>query len=71
MADGFKGRRKLACGELVHPLTVIDDHSRFAICIWACVDEKTTTVRDRLTGAFRRHGLPAAIYVDNGSPWGA
>jgi len=67
----FKGRGKLACGEFVHPLTVIDDHSRFAIGLSACVDQKTMTVRDRLTGAFRRYGLPAAIYVDNGSPWGA
>lgn len=28
-------------------------------------------MRDGLTGALRRYGLPAAIYVDNGSPWGA
>lgn len=67
----FKGRETLACGSWVHPLTIIDDHSRYAVCLSACLDQKTQTVRERLIAAFRHCGLPRAIYVDNGSPWGA
>jgi transposase InsO family protein len=61
--DGGKGGR-------CHPLTAIDDHSRFAVCLAACPDEQGKTVKTRLVAAFRRHGLPDAIFVDNGNPWG-
>ncbi len=67
----FKGRTRLACGTWCHPLTVIDDHSRFAVALDACTDETTQTVRSHLQRAFTRHGLPLAIYVDNGTPWGS
>jgi transposase InsO family protein len=66
----FKGRVQLACGSWCHTLTVIDDHSRFAIALAACANERTGTVQQHLEAAFRRHGLPAAIYCDNGAPWG-
>lgn len=66
----FKGRMPLACGDWCHPLTVIDDHSRFAIAIEACADETMQTVRGRLEPVLRRYGLPMAIYTDNGNPWG-
>ena len=54
-----------------HPLTVLDDHSRFSLVLKACADEREQTVRAGLTEAFRRYGLPAAMLMDNGSPWGA
>lgn len=66
----FKGRLKLSCGRWCHTLTVIDDHSRFAVALEACGDERADTVQARLEKAFRHNGLPRAIYVDNGSPWG-
>ena len=66
----FKGRVRLSCGAWLHPLTVIDDHSRFAVGLAACANQQTQTVQARLETAFRHHGLPDAIYVDNGSPWG-
>ena len=66
----FKGRVRLGCGQWLHPLTVIDDHSRFAVGLAACADQQTQTVQTRLEVTFRHHGLPEAIYVDNGSPWG-
>jgi len=53
-----------------HPLTVLDDHSRFALCLEACADERADTVQERLTAAFRRYGLPWRILADNGAPWG-
>lgn len=67
----FKSRVRLNSGAWLHPLTVIDDHSRFAIGLAACADQQTQTVRARLERAFRHHGLPEAIYVDHGSPWGS
>ncbi len=66
----FKGRVRLGCGAWLHPLTIIDDHSRFAVELAACTDQQTQTVQIRLEATFRHHGLPEAIYVDNGSPWG-
>lgn len=65
----FKGHFAHATGRC-HPLTVLDDHSRFSICLAACDDERTETVREQITARFRRYGLPERINVDNGSPWG-
>jgi len=67
----FKGHFPLFNGARCHPLTVLDDHSRFSLVLKACADERDHTVRSVLTEAFRRYGLPAAMLMDNGSPWGA
>jgi transposase InsO family protein len=53
-----------------HPLTVLDDHSRYSIGIEACDNERCDTVQARLTHLFRNHGLPGQILCDNGPPWG-
>ena len=66
----FKGWVRLGDGERCHPLTVIDDHSRFALCLAACANQQGSTVRSALERTFRRYGLPDAFFVDNGSPWG-
>jgi transposase InsO family protein len=67
----FKGHVPLGTdGARCHPLTVLDDHSRFALGLEACADETATTVQTRLTGIFRRYGLPEALLMDNGAPWG-
>ena len=65
----FKGHFALEAGRC-HPLTVLDDHSRYALEIGACGDERTETVQGRLERVFRRYGLPRRILTDNGSPWG-
>lgn len=67
----FKGRVRLGNGALTHPLTIVDDHSRYAICLAACADQKTLTVQDHLEDCFAHYGLPDAFLVDNGSPWGS
>jgi transposase InsO family protein len=66
----FKGHFEAAEGRC-HPLTVLDDHSRYALCLQACPDEKGITVRQYLILVFRRYGVPEKILVDNGSPWGS
>jgi transposase InsO family protein len=66
----FKGPFALASGQC-HPLTILDDHSRFALGLVACGNERTETVQTALTGVFRRYGLPVALITDNGPPWGS
>jgi putative transposase len=66
----FKGWVRLSDGRRCHPLTLIDDHSRYCPGLEACADEQGATVRACLEGIFRRHGLPEALFVDNGPPWG-
>jgi transposase InsO family protein len=67
----FKGRFLLRDGQhWCHPLTVVDDHSRYAICLQACDNEKGSTVQHELSRVFRRYGMPEAFLVDNGPPWG-
>src|SRR6185369_2315689 len=65
----FKGHFATRQGRC-HPLTVLDDHSRFSITLKACADEKTGTVQSALINSFRRYGLPRRMTMDNGSPWG-
>ena len=66
----FKGHFALDDGRRCHPLTVLDDHSRYALGLRACGDERTDTVRSELTAIFRVYGLPRTILADNGPPWG-
>jgi transposase InsO family protein len=66
----FKGWIRLGNGVRCHPLTVLDDHSRYSIGLEACDDEQGSTVRARLEKIFRHYGLPDAFFVDNGTPWG-
>jgi transposase InsO family protein len=66
----FKGHIALRSGRC-HPLTVLDDHSRYSIALRACSDERCSTVQRELTRVFRRYGLPEQMLMDNGSPWSA
>lgn len=67
----FKGHFRLGNQERCHPLTVLDDHSRFSLCLQACRNEQTATVQAQLEATFRRYGLPERMLMDNGSPWGS
>ena len=64
----FKGHIAMGASRL-HPLTLIDDHSRYLVGLYACERETTVTVQRHLTHAFRRYGLPWRILCDHGSPW--
>src|SRR3990167_2304566 len=52
-----------------YPLTVLDDHSRYAICLKACTRMDEQAVRGSLEEAFHLYGLPEAMTMDNGTPW--
>jgi len=66
----FKGWVALGDGGRCHPLTILDDHSRYDLGLEACGNEQGGTVQARLERIFRRYGLPEAFFVDNGGPWG-
>lgn len=52
------------------PLTVLDDHARYLLGLKACQNQQRETVQAQLTGIFRQYGLPEALLMDNGVPWG-
>lgn len=66
----FKGWFTLPTGRC-HPLTVLDDHSRFNLLLRACANEQSGTVQTAMTDVFRRYGLPARMSMDNGALWGS
>jgi transposase InsO family protein len=65
----FKGEFPLRRGRC-YPLTILDDHSRFAVGLQACARNTKNITQNALIQVFRRYGLPASITCDNGSPWG-
>ena len=66
----FKGYIPLSRGGQCHPLTALDDHSRFNVILASCGNERRETVQEQLTRAFERYGLPERMLMDNGAPWG-
>jgi len=52
-----------------HPLSILDDHSRFAVGLYALPYERAEEVRPYLIDTFERYGLPQAILVDHGTLW--
>src|SRR6185295_16534110 len=49
----FKGHYPLGNNERCHPLTILDDHSRYSLCLQACRNQQTLPVKEHLTAAFR------------------
>lgn len=66
----FKGHFELTNKQRCHPLTLLDDHSRFSLAIISCANEQKNTVIQALTEVFRAYGLPKRMTMDNGAPWG-
>jgi len=65
----FKGHFPMLQGRC-HPLTVLDDHSRYSLTVSACGNEQERTARARLVSVFRLYGPPFSMLMDNGPPWG-
>ena len=51
------------------PLTMLDDHSRFALGVFALRDHRLERVQDCFIGVFERYGLPRQLLLDHGTPW--
>lgn len=65
----FKGHVPLGNGR-THPLTILDDHSRYNLALRSCRTQREDELRPHLVDVFRRYGMPVGISVDNGPPWG-
>jgi transposase InsO family protein len=65
----FKGPFRYAQGRC-HPLTVVDDHSRYALGVTALAGESSEVTRPAVIEIFRRYGIPQTMLLDNGSCWG-
>jgi len=66
----FMGPRPLRTGRVI-PLTLLDDHSRYALGLEAVPAQTRATVQAVLAACFERYGLPSEILTDNGPPWGS
>lgn len=66
----FKGPFPIGNGARCHPLTIVDDHSRFALGVQALPGESGELTRPALIPILRRYGLPDTMLLDNGSCWG-
>jgi len=49
----------------IHPLTVLDDHSRYLLALTPCLDLTMPTAFGVLWQAFGEYGLPESILCDN------
>lgn len=63
-----KGRYPLEDGEC-HPLSVLDDHSRYAVGLYALPGLRGEKAYTCLVETFRCYGLPQAMLMDRGSMW--
>lgn len=66
-----KGAYPLGAGGRCHPLSILDDHSRYAIGLFALPALSTVLVQPALIACFRRYGVPRAMLMDHGTPWWA
>ena len=64
-----KGAYPLAAGGWCHPLSVLDDHSRFAVGLAALPTLQTRVVQPALVRIFEHYGVPTAMLMDHGTPW--
>ncbi len=67
----FKGWFRTLDGRRVDPLTVRDLFSRFGLLAQMLSGQKFRTTQKAFVGLFKRHGQPAAMRMDNGSPFGS
>ena len=51
------------------PLSVLDDHSRYAITLAETGSTRAEGVQERLQEAFQRCGMPEGMLMDHGVPW--
>lgn len=64
-----KGAYPLRPSGRCHPLSIVDDHSRYAVGLAALPALDTQAVQAVLTTCFERYGVPAAMLMDHGAPW--
>jgi len=66
----FKGPMRMSHGGRIEPLTVFDLASRYGLAVRPLAAKDCTCTGQVLVELFQRYGLPRAIQVDNGPPFG-
>ncbi|MEA3207628.1 MAG: hypothetical protein QOE70_685 [Chthoniobacter sp.] len=66
----YKGWYRTGDGQRQEPLTVRELHTRYLLAIRLLPDQSDAAARAAFVPIFRQHGLPQAIRVDNGAPFG-
>lgn len=66
----FKGDFRMGNGYRCHPLNIIDDCSRYCLCIESLKNETYDEVKPVFERVFHENGLPVSLLCDNGNPWG-
>jgi len=66
----FKGWFRTGDSRRVEALTVRDLASRYVLAVQTVRAPNERVVRIALTRLFRRYGLPRALWIDNGAPFG-
>jgi len=64
----FKGEFPLKRG-YCYPLTILDDHSRFALGVFGLPHQRAESVERCLRQTFETYGVPQAMLMDHGTPW--
>lgn len=67
----FKGWFHTADRRRIHPLTICDMASRYLVAVELLADQSVEATRSAFARVFGQYGLPQAIRVDNGCPFGA
>ncbi|MGB8543687.1 MAG: IS481 family transposase [Candidatus Acidiferrales bacterium] len=63
-----KGKYPLADGAC-HPLSIVDDHSRYAVGLYALPELSGAKAFPFLVQTFRRYGVPQSMLMDRGTLW--
>lgn len=64
----FKGPYQIPTGRCC-PLSIVDDHSRYLVGLYALANQLGTSVHRSLVQTFERYGVPEAMLIDHGVPW--
>lgn len=64
----FKGDYPLGAGRC-YPLSLLDDHSRFTLGVFALDGQTGRAVHSCLVSVFERYGVPEGMLIDHGIPW--
>jgi transposase InsO family protein len=67
----FKGIKEGTAAQhgTIYPLSILDDHSRFLVGLFALRDPNGEMTLQCLRKAFEPYGLPEAMLMDHGTPW--
>ena len=65
----FKGEFRMLNGQLCYPLTILDDYSRYSLCVQACPNLRYENFYPVFSKVLKECGLPQEILCDHGKPW--